>query len=75
MWIAYFFKFQSIKVWELHQHLHLSHHQIKVDMENSTGTYEWEYYYDYIEPVTVDESKLQYHKCEYLSLKSTTKLL
>lgn len=44
-------------------------------MENSTGTYEWEYYYDYIEPVIVDESKLQYHKCEYLSLKSTTKLL
>uniref|UniRef100_A0A3B5K409 Melanocortin 2 receptor accessory protein n=1 Tax=Takifugu rubripes TaxID=31033 RepID=A0A3B5K409_TAKRU len=31
-------------------------------MENSTGTYEWEYYYDYIEPVIVDESKLKYHK-------------
>lgn len=66
---------QSINVWDLHQHLHPSHHPIEVDMENSNGTYEWEYYYDYIEPVIVDESKLKYHKCEYLSLKATTKLL
>lgn len=65
----------SIKVWEIHQHLHLSHCHMKVDMENSTGTYEWEYYYDYIEPVIVDESKLKYHKCEYLFLKATAQLL
>lgn len=44
-------------------------------MENSNGTYEWEYYYDYIEPVIVDESKLKYHKCEYLSVKATTKFI
>uniref|UniRef100_A0A3Q3X6D6 Melanocortin 2 receptor accessory protein n=1 Tax=Mola mola TaxID=94237 RepID=A0A3Q3X6D6_MOLML len=33
-------------------------------MENSTNTvaYEWEYYYDYVDPVTVDESKLKYNK-------------
>lgn len=33
-------------------------------MENSTGAllYEWEYYYDYLDPVTVDESKLKYNK-------------
>uniref|UniRef100_A0A3P8W377 Melanocortin 2 receptor accessory protein n=1 Tax=Cynoglossus semilaevis TaxID=244447 RepID=A0A3P8W377_CYNSE len=33
-------------------------------MENSTATfsYEWEYYYDYIDPVIVDESKLKYNK-------------
>lgn len=36
-------------------------------MENSTATfsYEWEYYYDYIDPVIVDESKLKYNKCKY----------
>ncbi|CAK6968908.1 melanocortin-2 receptor accessory protein-like [Scomber scombrus] len=33
-------------------------------MENSTSalSYEWEYYYDYIDPVIVDESKLKYNK-------------
>ncbi|KAK2846726.1 hypothetical protein Q5P01_009725 [Channa striata] len=33
-------------------------------MENSTTTvlYEWEYYYDYLDPVIVDESKLKYNK-------------
>lgn len=35
-------------------------------MENTTSTYEWEYYYDYIDPVVVDESQLKYNKCEYL---------
>uniref|UniRef100_A0A8D2ZQX9 Melanocortin-2 receptor accessory protein n=1 Tax=Scophthalmus maximus TaxID=52904 RepID=A0A8D2ZQX9_SCOMX len=32
--------------------------------ENSTSTvsYEWEYYYDYLDPVIVDGSKLQYNK-------------
>uniref|UniRef100_A0A3Q3JXF1 Melanocortin 2 receptor accessory protein n=1 Tax=Monopterus albus TaxID=43700 RepID=A0A3Q3JXF1_MONAL len=32
--------------------------------ENSTTTvpYEWEYYYDYLDPVIVDESKLKYNK-------------
>lgn len=39
-------------------------------MENSTNTfaYEWEYYYDYVDPVTVDESKLKYNKCKSLCL-------
>lgn len=38
-------------------------------MENSTGEglYEWEYYYDYLDPVIVDESKLKYNKCKFLS--------
>ncbi|GLD53501.1 melanocortin-2 receptor accessory protein-like protein [Lates japonicus] len=33
-------------------------------MENSTSVarYEWEYYYDYLDPVIVDESKLKYNK-------------
>ncbi|KAK5868905.1 hypothetical protein PBY51_009880 [Eleginops maclovinus] len=33
-------------------------------MENSTSAvpYEWEYYYDYIDPTIVDESKLKYNK-------------
>uniref|UniRef100_A0A665V0Z7 Melanocortin 2 receptor accessory protein n=1 Tax=Echeneis naucrates TaxID=173247 RepID=A0A665V0Z7_ECHNA len=33
-------------------------------MENFTSTvpYEWEYYYDYLDPVIVDESKLKYNK-------------
>ncbi|KAI3354085.1 hypothetical protein L3Q82_018641 [Scortum barcoo] len=33
-------------------------------MENSTSTfyYEWEYYYDYLTPVIVDESKLKINK-------------
>uniref|UniRef100_A0A8C4IDL6 Melanocortin-2 receptor accessory protein n=1 Tax=Dicentrarchus labrax TaxID=13489 RepID=A0A8C4IDL6_DICLA len=33
-------------------------------MENSTSavSYEWEYYYDYLDPVIVDESKLKYNK-------------
>ncbi|KAF7653299.1 hypothetical protein LDENG_00084820 [Lucifuga dentata] len=33
-------------------------------MENSTSAvqYEWEYYYDYMDPVIVDESKLKYNK-------------
>uniref|UniRef100_A0A3B4ZIK9 Melanocortin 2 receptor accessory protein n=1 Tax=Stegastes partitus TaxID=144197 RepID=A0A3B4ZIK9_9TELE len=32
--------------------------------ENSTRSfrYEWEYYYDYVDPVIVDESKLKYNK-------------
>lgn len=39
-------------------------------MENSTSAvpYEWEYYYDYIDPVIVDESKLKYNKCKSLCL-------
>lgn len=58
----------SNKVCELQsaQLLHPSHCRIKVDMENTTTTYEWEYYYDYIDPVVVDESQLKYNKCEYL---------
>lgn len=37
-------------------------------MENSTSAarYEWEYYYDYLDPVIVDESKLKYNKCTFL---------
>uniref|UniRef100_A0A3B3B6H6 Melanocortin 2 receptor accessory protein n=1 Tax=Oryzias melastigma TaxID=30732 RepID=A0A3B3B6H6_ORYME len=35
-------------------------------MENSNSTedvlYEWEYYYDYLDPVIVDASKLKYNK-------------
>lgn len=34
--------------------------------DNSTNAvpYEWEYYYDYLDPVIVDESKLKYNKCK-----------
>lgn len=39
---------------------------VMVDMENTTGSYEWEYYYDYIDPVVVNESELKYNKCKYL---------
>lgn len=37
-------------------------------MENSTSAvpYEWEYYYDYLDPVFVNESKLKYNKCKSL---------
>ncbi|KAM7412771.1 hypothetical protein PAMA_020244 [Pampus argenteus] len=31
-------------------------------MENTTSAVEWEYYYDYLDPVIVDESKLKYNK-------------
>lgn len=33
-------------------------------MDNSTATIsnQWEYYYDYLDPVIVDESKLKYNK-------------
>lgn len=35
-------------------------------MENVTSSpREWEYYYDYIDPVIVDEKKLKYNKCKY----------
>lgn len=44
-------------------------------MENTTSTYEWEYYYDYIDPVVVDESQLKYNKCEYLFFYSTKLLI
>lgn len=66
----------SKKVCELQsaQLLHPSYCRIKVDMENTTSTYEWEYYYDYIDPVVVDESQLKYNKCKYLFFY-TTKLL
>lgn len=39
-------------------------------MENLTSSVskEWEYYYDYIDPVVVDQRKLKYNKCEYLFL-------
>lgn len=35
-------------------------------MDNSTATIsnQWEYYYDYLDPVIVDESKLKYNKCK-----------
>lgn len=55
--------------------LHPSYCRIKADMENTTSSYEWEYYYDYIDPVVVDESQLKYNKCEYLFFYSTAKLL
>lgn len=37
-------------------------------LENSTSSvsYEWEYYYDYLDPVVVDDSKLKYNKCKSL---------
>lgn len=33
-------------------------------MNNITSavSYEWEYYYDYVDPLTVDASKLKYNK-------------
>ncbi|KAJ8275591.1 hypothetical protein COCON_G00073430 [Conger conger] len=33
-------------------------------MRNATNSpeYEWEYYYDYLEPVPVDETQLKFHK-------------
>ncbi|MED6293444.1 hypothetical protein CHARACLAT_010644 [Characodon lateralis] len=35
-----------------------------VVLGNSTSAppYEWEYYFDYLDPVLVDESQLKYHK-------------
>lgn len=40
-------------------------HETMAVMENLTSA-EWEYYYDYIDPVIVDESKLKYNKCKSL---------
>jgi hypothetical protein len=44
---------------------------ISASMENSTNEkqyrWEYEYYYDYLDAVIVDESKLKYNKCKYLS--------
>ncbi|XP_070399943.1 melanocortin-2 receptor accessory protein [Nothobranchius furzeri] len=31
---------------------------------SSDTSYEWEYYYDYIDPVAVDASQLKYNKCK-----------
>lgn len=46
-------------------------------MKNSTSTAstEWEYYYDYIDPVIVDESKLKYNKCKSLCLFKKQKII
>uniref|UniRef100_A0A3Q3LTV4 Melanocortin 2 receptor accessory protein n=1 Tax=Mastacembelus armatus TaxID=205130 RepID=A0A3Q3LTV4_9TELE len=30
--------------------------------DSCTVPYEWEYYYDYLDPLIVDESKLKYNK-------------
>lgn len=40
--------------------------EIMAVIENSTTAVndEWEYYYDYLDPVIVDESKLKYNKCK-----------
>lgn len=39
-------------------------------MTNSTNsseyTWSYEYYYDYLDPVPVDASKLKYNRCEFL---------
>lgn len=40
-------------------------HETMAVMENLTSA-DWEYYYDYIDPVIVDESKLKYNKCKSL---------
>lgn len=46
------------------------HFQINIGMENFTNisnlpyTWEFEYYYDYMDPVVVDEHKLKYNKCK-----------
>lgn len=39
-------------------------------MENLTSIVpkEWEYYYDYVDPVIVDQRKLKYNKCKYFFL-------
>lgn len=45
--------------------------RLTMRMINSTNSsqdswrYEWEYYYDYLDPIPVDERKLKYNKCEY----------
>ncbi|CAG6000151.1 unnamed protein product [Menidia menidia] len=41
-----------------------SRNQTAAVSSNSTSDvfYEWEYYYDYIEPMVVDETKLKYNK-------------
>lgn len=40
--------------------------EIMAVIENSSAAEndEWEYYYDYLDPVIVDESKLKYNKCK-----------
>ncbi|XP_061576560.1 melanocortin-2 receptor accessory protein-like [Cololabis saira] len=35
---------------------------LAVTESSSDPQYEWEYYYDYLDPVIVDESKLKYNK-------------
>lgn len=37
-------------------------------MENSTSGIIYEYYYDYLDPVIVDERKLKYYKCKLFIL-------
>ena len=48
-------------------------------MENSTNgeqyRWEYEYYYDYLDAVIVNESTLKYNKCKYLSFIQIAKLL
>ncbi|MEQ2193711.1 hypothetical protein XENOCAPTIV_010957 [Xenoophorus captivus] len=43
---------------------HLSKNDTMVVLGSSTSAppYEWEYYFDYLDPVLVDESQLKYHK-------------
>ncbi|XP_012735037.2 melanocortin-2 receptor accessory protein [Fundulus heteroclitus] len=43
---------------------HLSKYGTLAVPGNSTSAppYEWEYYFDYLDPVFVDESQLKYHK-------------
>lgn len=45
--------------------LHLIQQVTAMENLTSAGSYEWEYYYDYIDPVIVDERKLKYNKCKY----------
>lgn len=46
-----------------------------VSGNSSSALYEWEYYYDYLDPVIVDENKLKYNKCKFLCVTFTNLLL
>ena len=53
----------------MRKHFFLFQIEMMAVMENSTSAlpYEWEYYYDYLDPVIVDESKLKYNKCKFIA--------
>lgn len=60
--------FSHFSVFFFRNRTRLSKNDTLVAAGNITGDvlYEWEYYYDYLDPVIVDASKLKYNKCKFL---------